>query len=191
MTAHGTNNEQAAVEQSFFIERRRAVRAGERVRVLLREDRFATSGYTLNVSRHGALIRSAAPLRLGADYDFYLQGDGCCGSCLTTGTRCGSRTRSRNSARSAPVRPRPGALLISVWGCGVWERGSAPRPTARLPQCRHCPRHADCGTPRTRRSVLLAGPARCRIVGQRRVSLPFRQTSAAFGGPPFQKQDID
>jgi hypothetical protein len=75
MTAHGTNNEQAAVEQSFFIERRRAVRAGERVRVLLREDRFATSGYTLNVSRHGALIRSAAPLRLGADYDFYLQGD--------------------------------------------------------------------------------------------------------------------
>ena len=53
-------------------ERRRADRVESQLRVLLREDRFATAGYTVNISRSGALLRTSAPLRHGALYDFYL-----------------------------------------------------------------------------------------------------------------------
>jgi hypothetical protein len=73
IVSQGSDHDQAAASP-VFVERRLAVRVQERVRVLLREDRFATSGYTLNICRQGALIRSAAPLRPGTSYDFYLQG---------------------------------------------------------------------------------------------------------------------
>jgi hypothetical protein len=57
-------------------ERRVSPRTGCRLRVLLREDRFATSGYTVNISHHGALLQTSAPLRIGALYDFYLEAAG-------------------------------------------------------------------------------------------------------------------
>jgi hypothetical protein len=55
------------------VERRSAPRYAERMRILLREDRFATAGYTINISSHGALVRTSAPLRVGALYDLYIQ----------------------------------------------------------------------------------------------------------------------
>jgi hypothetical protein len=57
-------------------DRRQASRADQqlRVRVLLREDRFAASGYTENVSCSGALVRTSVPLRLNALYEFFVQG---------------------------------------------------------------------------------------------------------------------
>jgi hypothetical protein len=54
-------------------ERRRADRYDLRLRILLREDRFATAGYTVNISASGAFVRTSAPLRLGARYHFSVE----------------------------------------------------------------------------------------------------------------------
>ena len=55
------------------MDRRRGHRYDVRLRILLREDRFATAGYTVNISSSGAFIRTSAPLRLGARYHLSLE----------------------------------------------------------------------------------------------------------------------
>ncbi len=50
-------------------ERRRWERHELTVRVLMRQTLNATSGRTVNVSRGGALVRTAGPLRIGGLYE--------------------------------------------------------------------------------------------------------------------------
>lgn len=54
-------------------DRRQAPRCPLCVRVLIVEDRFATSGFTENVSRQGALVETSAPLRVGTSYEIWLE----------------------------------------------------------------------------------------------------------------------
>jgi hypothetical protein len=61
------------VEIGSAAERRSSRRVKTTLRVLLREDRFATSGRTIDVGTHGALVQTSAPLRLRAVYDLYVQ----------------------------------------------------------------------------------------------------------------------
>jgi hypothetical protein len=54
-------------------ERRRYDRHELSIRVLMRQTLHATSGQTVNVSRGGALVRTAGPLRIGGLYECTLQ----------------------------------------------------------------------------------------------------------------------
>ena len=74
IVTHEQRTYEVPVSRGGLLERRSSARQDERLRVLLREDRFATSGFTVNVSPHGALVRTSAPLRLDAVYDLYLAG---------------------------------------------------------------------------------------------------------------------
>ena len=58
------------------VDRRRGVRkqADLRIRVLLAEKGLGTAGHTVNISRHGALVRTFAPLRDNVTYDLFLEG---------------------------------------------------------------------------------------------------------------------